>query len=238
MRANFHDNIIIATNSDGKAKAVGIAITNDAEPNPATLRVKNKLVFRNNTVVSNWSNILLADSYGEASGFTRFIDNTIIRQDNFSSYKTVRSQFKYYPSTAVFIHNKFENGASLDSIDLEFSGSGLKEIAVGWQVEVVVTDDKGQRVKDAKVLIYDATGSIVYEGTSGAGGSVPVDVVEYILTNQKPQGEKVAAKKIDGKGFRVEYSPHRIIVSSDGLTAEKIEKADSNKVVEFSLKRM
>ncbi|MCC6347924.1 MAG: hypothetical protein IT388_12110, partial [Nitrospirales bacterium] len=145
QKAEFHDNVIVALNDDGEAKAAAIAVVCD--------NMSSSLIFRNNRVESNWANVLLADSYGFADGYAQFIDNTFVKRDNHSSYKTVKSGYSSRPSTGTFIGNTMENGASLENVDLEFSGKGKKEIRRGRHLTVEVRDASGAPVRDAVVTI-------------------------------------------------------------------------------------
>lgn len=224
----FHDNVIIANNIDGKAKAAAIAIVcNNKSPN---------LIFKNNKVISNWSNVLLADSYGYASGYARFIENTFVRQDNYSSYRTIRSQYPSKPSTAVFINNKFESGASIEDIELEFRGAGKKEIGVGWYLDVVVTDNSGKPVSDVDVLLKDIFGLTVFEGVTGGKGSIRAEVVEYFITNAGPGGtvNTLINKYIMEKGEKIIKTPHTLKLSKNGQSVKRTINMDGNKTLQIS----
>lgn len=224
QKAVFHDNVIIATNKDGKAKAAAIAIVcNNESPH---------LIFRNNKVISNWSNVLLADRYGHANGYARFVANTFVRQDDYSNYRTIRSQYSYVASTGVFINNKFENGASLESIDLEFNGKGKKEIAVGWFLDILVADKFGKPVNEVALIIKDNSGNVVFEGKTNEKGGMKTTVIEYLLTNTI-ENEVVHKIKnyIAGKGDRVSKTPHTIVISKNGQSVTKSVKVTGNKTI-------
>lgn len=226
QKAVFHDNIIVANNRDGKAKAAAIAIVCENEsPN---------LIFRNNKVISNWSNVLLADSYGHAGGYARFIDNRFIRRGNHASYRTIRSQYSSRPSTGVFINNRFENGASPDDIDLEFNGSAVKELAFGWHLTVLVKE-KGEAISNALVVIRDNTGSKVFEGNTDQQGKVAADLVAYLLTNQTTSDPfRKVFNKLGGKGSRISRTPHSIVVTKGERSIEKKVSLDGNADIEIS----
>lgn len=215
LYVTFDNNEITAVNSDGKAKAAAVAIVcNNAS---------SALVFRNNIISSNWSNVLLADSYGHGGGYARFIDNRLVRKDNYPSYRTFRSQYASIPSTGVFIGNRFEAGASPDSVDLEFDGTGVKELAFGWHLATTVKRE-GRPVKNATVVIKDMTGTTVFEGKTNATGVVQAEVIAYLVTNQDVQGEgriKSAVRPFPVSGRRVEKGPHLIIVEHGGKRSEQ-----------------
>lgn len=214
QEAYFHDNLIIANNSDGESKAAGIAVV--------CLNESPKLVFSRNRVVSNWANVLLADTYGHAGGYARFMENEFVRQDNHGSYKTIRSQYSPHQSTGVFISNKFLNGASIDSIDLEYPGPGKKEVAFGWHLDVAVTEN-GKPLNGADIEIWDRTGAVVYKGLTGPDGTVSAEVIEYLMTNQaRPWGRNAK-------------TPHKVVVSKGAKSASRTVNMNGNKSMEFKL---
>lgn len=214
QEAYFHDNLIIANNRDGKSKAAGIAVV--------CLNESPKLVFSRNKVISNWANVLLADTYGHAGGYARFIENEFIRQDNHSSYKTIRSQYSPNQSTGVFINNKFLNGASIDNIDLEYPGPGKKDIAVGWYLDITVMED-GNPAEGADIEVRDSSGAVVYKGTAGRSGVVRAEVTEYLLTNQiKPWGKS-------------EKTPHKVTVSKGAKSVTQTLSVNGNKSIRIKL---
>ena len=220
LKADIHDNVIIATNNDGKGKAAGIAIvTNNLSPN---------LKFRNNRVESNWANVLLADDYGHADGYARFIDNTFVKRDNYSNYKTVRSQYSSLPSTGVFTGNTMENGASMENIDLEFSGTGKKDIFVYWHLGVTVKNSSGTALSGASVSVKDSTGKVVYSGQTGSNGSITTDVLQFEAGNLS--GSTVVSREV-----KTTKTPYTITVSKDGLTAAKSVTVNANMTVDMTL---
>lgn len=182
QKALFRDNVIIAENNDGKSKAAAIAVVCDNE--------SSGLEFRNNIVISNWANVLLADNYGYAGGFPRFVGNTFIRSDGAGSYRTIRSQYPGRQSTALFIGNRFSGGASEESIDLEFNGSGFKEAAFGGLVRVKALGGDGKPVAGASVTLIDGSGNPAGEYVTGEDGAAGVEVIGYRLTNSGGKKEK------------------------------------------------
>ena len=247
QKAEFHNNVIIANNRDGKAKAAAIAVDcNNESPN---------LVFRNNKVISNWGNVVLSDEYGWANGYARFIDNTFVRQDNHPNYLTVRSQYSSFPSTAVFINNRFEGGASLRSMDLEFFGSGKKEIAVAWYLDIAVRDRQDNPADGARVLITDNAGQVVFDGVTDGQGKARAEVFEYLLTNSPGGGNiqnnymprnrnrHLAAMTVGaGGGYQLQNgekivvkTPHTITVSRGGQSVTRSLRIQKNRTVRIVL---
>lgn len=228
QKALFHDNLIMATNSDGKAKAAAIAIVCNNE--------SSGLQFKNNKIISNWANVLLSDHYGHAGGYAKFIENTFIRQDQHPNYKVVKSQYSSWPSTAYFINNQFKKGASLENIDLEFWGTAIKEIAVAWHLNIRVVNRKAEEVKGAKVLIVDNKENTVFEGLTDEQGRVKAEVVGYLLTNQLPVELILKSGSLNKKkGYKDYKTPHKITVQAEGKIVKKIIAIDGNKSIEIPL---
>lgn len=228
QKALFHGNLIVALNADGKAKAAAVAVVCENE--------SAHLEFRDNAIISNWANILLADSYGHADGFARFVGNRIIREGNDNIYRTILSQYSERPSTATLIDNTFENGASLENIDLEFTGAGRKELEIGWRLFITVHDKTGP-VPGARVEITDRFGNQVFSGTTGGDGKAVAETVSYLLTNQENKGRPAGtfAKLFDRNGRRLEKTPHTITVTHNGQRKSLTIEVDATRDVAVRL---
>lgn len=211
-KALFARNLIVANNRRGEAKAAAIAVVcNNASPG---------LVFEDNTVISNWGNVLLADDYGHADGFPRFAGNTFVRQDDFSGYRTIRSEYPGRPSTGVFIDNLFLNGAGADKIDLPYNAEGVKELRFGRTVRVEVADAHGRPVSDAAVEIAARSGEVVYSGKTDAGGRAEAQILEYRLV--RPPGVKSSDGPATGRELlRQEEGPFTVTVEKGGTRVSR-----------------
>lgn len=125
--AEFHHNFIRATNADGKSRATAIGIVHN---------FPSDLIFWENAVSSNYANVVLGDDYGENSGYPLFLGNHFTKEDDPLTddqdiYMTIKSEYSSRDSTGIFLNTSFSDGASFDKVDLEFWGTGRKEIAVG-----------------------------------------------------------------------------------------------------------
>jgi len=208
----FEDNVIIARNKNGDgAKAAGIAVV-CWNRSPA-------LVFRHNTVISNWANVLLADSYGIADGYPRFIGNTFRKEDADPTYRTIRSDNPSVPSTALFEHTTYENGSAFESMEVEFDAAGSwydgrakKDIAQGWHFELTVTHGATQPLAGAEVQITNNAGELVYRGTTGSAGTIATDLAEYDLTSRStyPLPDMVTLDVVPGGGNKILRTPYRV----------------------------
>ena len=171
-RALFARNLIVA-NSRGGSKAAAVAVVCD--------NVSDSLVFRENTVVGNWGLVLLADDYGHADGFPRFVENLFVRQGKGAAFRTILSEYPGRPSTGVFISNRYVNGASGEDPALEWWGSAKKELRFGRIREVLVEDEAGRPLEGVLIDVIDAEGRLLFSGASDGAGTVRAEIVDYRL---------------------------------------------------------
>jgi hypothetical protein len=210
----FRNNTIIAKNNDGRAKAAGIAVV-CANESPG-------LVFRDNVVVSNWGNVVLADDYGKGDGYAQFFGNVFRQEDGHENYRTIKSDYSGYISTGVFINNRYEGGASPDSMDGQFGSSELKDIAFGWEYGLNVKSG-GRGVSGASVKIFDNTGTEIFSGSTDESGRIDAVLIEYWATNndQSPAPEALTKDAFGTYGNRLDKNPYRVRVTSGGATKEQ-----------------
>lgn len=171
-RALFARNLIVA-NSRGGSKAAAVAVVCD--------NASDALVFRENTVIGNWGLVLLADDYGHADGFPRFVENLFVRQGKAPGFRTIFSEYPGRPSTGIFISNRYENGASPEAPALEWHGTGRKELAFGRVRRVVAQDADGRPLEGAEFEFLDPEGHRVYSGTTDASGRLRAEIIDYRL---------------------------------------------------------
>ncbi|MFZ5997968.1 MAG: S-layer homology domain-containing protein, partial [Nitrospirota bacterium] len=163
-----------------------------------------------------------------ADGYPQFIDNTFVKQDNYANYRTIRSDYLYYPSTGNFIGNRFENSASMDSIDLQFNSTAKKEIKASWHLDVNVKNASGSPLSGATVVVKDSAGSVVYNGFTNSGGSIRTDVFQLLDTN-------VSGSTVVSREIRTSKTPHTIVVTRDGLTSTRTVAITGNQTIDIVL---
>ena len=224
----FRNNTIVANNTDGQAKAAGIAVVCGNE-SPG-------LVFRDNLVVSNWGNVVLADDYGNSNGYPQFIRNTFRKQDAHANYRTVKSDYKGYVSTGVFINNRNEGGAAIDSIDMQFDSSKLKDVAVGWEYGLTVKAG-GSAAAGASVKIFDNTGAEVFSGTTDAGGRISANLIDYWATNNTDAkvAEALTRDSFGAYGNRIAKNPYKVRVTAAGANKEESFNITGNMNAEIAM---
>ncbi len=225
----FRNNTIIAKNNDGRAKAAGIAVVCGNE-SPG-------LVFRDNLVVSNWGHVVLADDYGKGDGYPQFFGNTFRKEDDHENYRTVKSDYRGYVATGVFIGNRYEGGSSRDSIEGEFESRELKDIAFGWEYGLTVKSG-GRTLPGASVKIYDNTGAEIFSGMTDESGRIDAVLIEYWATNNSdnPGPPEALRRDVFGAyGNRIDKNPYRVRISSAGVTKEQPVTATGNINAEVEL---
>ncbi len=221
-RGVFRGNYIAALGRKG-AKAGGLCVV--------CLNESPNLIFLDNTVVSTWGNVLLGDGYGHSGGYPKFVGNTFRRAGKQKDYYTIRHEYSGRPGTGVFLANRYEDGATEDSVRLQKAGRIVMQAAP----HIVVKDGKGQPVAGARVAVRAESGKLVFEGTtetgkreamilSGRGDTVafggPVDsgTRGFIASLVTPEGAVRTvltrySRTQDGKATR---GPYRITVSKRG----------------------
>jgi len=219
-------NLIVALSKGQGVKAAAIAVVANNQ--------SSNLIFQENIVVSDWSNVLLADKYGHADGHPQFIDNRFVRFGGWDGYRTIRSEYSSRPSTGVFINSTFENGASLSNIDLECFGSGNKEIRVGWHLDLNVRDLQGRPVEGAQVAVKDVHGDVAAKGQTDSGGRLRLNLVQYCIVNQSGSMVVKAVNSILGKACsRIQKTPHEVVVTKGDSQIRREVVMDGNQSLQL-----
>lgn len=162
-RGIFHDNRIVAQGPDG-VMAGGICIV--------CLNESPNLIFSNNDVTSTWGNVLLADSYGHADGYAKFVGNVFRRAARYTDYHTVRQEYSGIPATGAFLNNRCQDGTDLRTVRLSAKG----RIVLLELLDVVVLDRREKPVEGATVEIADDHGHQVFHGVT-PGSDTPAALV-------------------------------------------------------------
>jgi hypothetical protein len=148
-RALFHNNRIIARGPQGAmAGAICVVCLNESP----------HLIFRDNDVTSTWGNVLLADSYGHADGYAKFLGNVFRREGRNADYHTIRQEYGGIPATGALLHNECQAGADLQDVRLLAGG----RIVFLETLDVVVQDQRQQPIPDARVEIADNSSRQVF----------------------------------------------------------------------------
>ncbi len=197
--AVFRDNLVVAiaenekSNGWGAIGGVGTRSRGEAAP----------MLFANNTIVSNFANFSLKDTYGTSQNY-RFVGNTFVKVGDRADYATIQGRRGYTASGHVFLDSEFEGGAGYDQIrDLN-----LDSFEVQWTLTV-------EAPAGAEVTIRDAAGSQAFAGKISTGGKLNVPLTEYRYEALK----------------RTKTTPHTVTVTSAGRVITKTVTMDAKKSI-------
>ena len=163
--------------------------------------------FRNNTIVSNFANFNMQDSYGVANNY-RFVGNKFVKVGERADYATIRARSGYASTGHVFRDSTFEGGAGYDKSTARRNVDGF---TVQWTLTISTTPD-------AKVSIKDKNDKVVFSGNVPAEGKIAVPLTQYIR-----QGDGITP-----------VTPHTVTVLKDGKTVSKTVEMDGKKDVRLA----
>lgn len=149
----FQDNIIKAIADNEHSNKFGaVVVSGEDSPNVSSG------IFHNNTIISNFCNVLLGEPYGYGNN-THFNNNTFIKSGNNDNYRTIQCGFwDKNNSGNIFTDSKFESGASYESV-LWNGTSGERDYSVKWSLIVSAPEGTLIEIKNSH-NISDSTKTI------------------------------------------------------------------------------
>ena len=196
------NNLIIALSEDDTTNGWGAigGVGNHSHDNAPPI------TFTDNTIVSNFTNYSLKDTYGYSMNYL-FINNTFVKIGNRDDYYTINSHEGYSSKGAVLIDSKFEGGAGYDKIYMsEYSED---EFTVKWTLHVLAPDGTVLTIKNNNLDSFNDT--------------VKSDnKLDLVLTEFK--------QVKDNKQY---HSPYKILADYIGKKELKQVYLDSIKTIEF-----
>ncbi len=186
----FRNNVIKAiAENEATTKRGAVVVTGDWQS-----KVWPPTLFENNTIISNFINVLIGEDYGIGCNAV-FKGCTFVREGPaYSDYRTIQIGFWDKDTHGhTFIDSTFEGGAGYDKV--KFAGNGIRrEFQVGWTLTV-------KTAPGANVRIADKDGKEVAAGTADADGQMSAAVIEYVHTpdGKQPQGPYKVTVAKDGK---------------------------------------
>ena len=182
-RGYFHDNLIIARGPAGApAGAICVVCLNDS-PN---------LIFAHNRVISTWGNVVLADHYGHADGYPKFVGNQFEREGVASDYFPIRHEYGGMPATAGLLDNRFLPAGEAPRFKLQDKG----RLAQFEMVTIRVCDQQGQPLGDALMTILDSALQPVFTGRTSQS-----DAPAMLVSRPGPAFAVVQPPQLDAKDF-------------------------------------
>jgi len=185
----FRDSLVVAIAEDeqshgwGAIAGVGNETRGPTEP----------LLFSGNTIVSNFANFNMQDSYGVAVNY-HFIGNTFVKVGDRADYATIRAREVRPSKEHIFLNNGFGGGAGYDQLAI----GPEDEFTAQWSCE-----PRGS--VGALVVIEDADGQQVFAGEIPDAGWLSVP-----LTWFRQEGDR-----------RIEAGPYTVTITDGGETARR-----------------
>lgn len=185
----FRDSLVVAIAEDeqshgwGAIAGVGNETRGQVEP----------LLFYGNTVVSNFANFNMQDSYGVSVNY-RFVGNTFVKVGDRPDYATIRAREVRPSKEHVFLNNLFSEGAGYDQLDI----GSEDEFTVQWACEP--SGSAG-----ALVIIEDADGHRVFSGEMPDAGWLSVPLLWF-----RQEGNR-----------RIEAGPYTVTITDRGETSHR-----------------
>lgn len=161
--AAFRHNLVIAIAEDEASDAWGaIAGVGNETRGPV-----EPMLFGGNTIVSNFANFNMQDTYGVSINY-RFVGNTFVKVGDRADYATIKSREVRPSKGHMFLNSRLEGGAGYDQIDI----GDEDEFTVQWLYEL-------EAPVGADVTMVDAEGQEAFRGEVGDDGRVSVPLVHF-----------------------------------------------------------
>jgi len=178
----FHDNTLKGIVATTSASYSGVALDMDTLQPGIIMTVKNNVLESNDTSVWFGQGLDVYD--------LTMLSNTLTKS-NLGAGRPYTG-IKAGSGGSQQIHNvrildtQLANGATLNFV---WSGTGTKDIAIGWLPTVQALNANGTPVAGATVTVFDRQGNVVYQGLTAASGnlaSIPISTTIYSQTGINP----------------------------------------------------
>ena len=189
-RTRFRDSLVIAIAEDeqshgwGAIAGVGNETRGPTEP----------LLFEGNTIVSNFANFNMQDTYGVSLNY-HFVANTFVRAGRRPGYATLRAR-QIRPSQGhLFLDNHFADDAGFHRLLI----GDEDQFTVQWTCAL-------DAQPGAVVTIDDVSGNQVFSDTVGPDGRISVPLTHFVQ-----QGDA-----------RTEFPPYTVTITIDGQQTTRV----------------
>ena len=178
---------------------------------------KGSIVFKGNTIISNYRNITFDDGYYASGSNGTFIDNKLVRIGDRKDYTTIRCGWWDKPHNGnMLIDTTLEGGADLGNVC--FLGTGENDFSVAWTLTVKTTPG-------AEVVIKDRSEKEVFRDVAGDDGRAEAVLIQYQHAQKTP--------RLDTRGAKTFFTPHTVIVRKNGKAAQKTVTMDRQQQIEI-----
>ncbi|RMG43948.1 MAG: right-handed parallel beta-helix repeat-containing protein [Acidobacteria bacterium] len=216
LRSSGED--VVIENNVIRSQVVGAGRTGQALLFEETLAVSNT-VARNNVLEGNHTIVRFGDFDGKSTSGILLDGNTLRRGTPArADFRSVRIGYWNGTESGLELRDtSYESGADVD--DMEFIGSGTKDVTVSWYLTVRVTDGSGAPLGGAQVTVTDASGGTT-TGTTGSDGT---------WTTALPEYRRAGASGAD----RTEYNPYTVTVRYGSASSTQNVTLDRSQAVDF-----
>ncbi len=161
---NLRNNTITLINDSSDPSYSGSALLVDGMDPGINMTISNNILASNDTSLS-------IGGYNDANvNDLTFLSNTLSKSSSGAArtYTGISAGFDVTQiSNVQIIDTKLANGATSTIV---WSGSGTKDIEVGWLLNVTVENAGGSAASDAAVQLFNSSNSLVYAGVANANG--------------------------------------------------------------------
>ena len=161
---NLHNNTITLINDSSDPSYSGSALLVDGMDPGINMTISNNILASNDTSLS-------IGGYNDANvNDLTFLSNTLSKSSS-GAARTYTGISAGYDVTQIsnvqIIDTKLANGATST---IAWSGSGTKDIEVGWLLNVTVQNADSSAATGAVVQVFNSNNSLVYAGVANANG--------------------------------------------------------------------
>jgi len=161
---NLHNNTITLINDSSDPSYSGSALLVDGMDPGINMTISNNILASNDTSLS-------IGGYNDANvNDLTFLSNTLSKSSSGATrtYTGISAGFDVTQISSVqIIDTKLANGATSNIV---WSGTGTKDVEVGWLLNVTVQNADGSAASGAAVQIFNSSNSLVYAGVANANG--------------------------------------------------------------------
>jgi hypothetical protein len=203
LENNFIKAIVTTTDTSYKARALML----DRVDAGIGLRIAGNVLESNDVSLA-----LTSDTAGGVTDVDIF--SSTLRKSSEGAARTYTGILAGYYNREIhdvrIFDTRVENGATASVV---FAGTGLKDLSVGWLVDVKVQNSAGNPLSGSAVTVLDRTGAQVYSGTTGADGwARDIPVVTSVYRQTTTDARQITEDK---------RGPHRIQASFAGKSVSQ-----------------
>ncbi len=135
------------------------------------------ITFRNNVFESNKTSLGIGGHDGTTNDDGTFISNTFVKSSEgvaLTYYPLVVGYWTGLERNLRILDPRYGDGISpiQQASDIAWIGSGVKDVSIGWLLNVQTQNISGTALAGANVRLFDHNRQLVFEGTTDAQGKI------------------------------------------------------------------